>query len=135
MPNYYNPNNPNGFYGAPNYAQPNYYGANAYNQPRLNYYAFVNGIEGAKSYQVAPNQTMLLMDSDSPTIYMKSANSLGQASLRYFKMVEISESDAKGENNKNNVEYALKSDVDNINKKIEELSAKFNEIKEEKING
>lgn len=135
MPNYYNPNNPNGFYGAPNYAQPNYYGANNYNQPRLNYYAFVNGIEGAKSYQVAPNQTMLLMDSDSPTIYMKSANSLGQASLRYFKMVEISESDAKGENNKNNVEYALKSDVDNINKKIEELSAKLSEIKEEKING
>lgn len=135
MPNYYNPNNPNGFYGTPNYAQPNYYGANTYNQPRLNYYAFVNGIEGAKSYQVAPNQTMLLMDSDSPTIYMKSANSLGQASLRYFKMVEISESDAKGESNKNNVEYALKSDVDNINKKIEELSAKLSEIKEEKING
>lgn len=135
MPNYYNPNNPNGFYGAPNYAQPNYYGANTYNQPRLNYYAFVNGIEGAKSYQVAPNQTMLLMDSDSPTIYMKSANSLGQASLRYFKMIEISESDAKGENNKNNVEYALKSDIDNINKKIEELSAKLNESKEEKING
>lgn len=135
MPNYYNPNNPNGFYGAPNYVQPNYYGANTYNQPRLNYYAFVNGIEGAKSYQVAPNQTMLLMDSDSPTIYMKSANSLGQASLRYFKMVEISESDAKGESNKSNIEYALKSDVDNINKKIEELSAKLSEIKEEKING
>lgn len=121
MPNYYNPNNPNGFYGAPNYAQPNYYGANAYNQPRLNYYAFVNGIEGAKSFQVAPNQTMMLMDSDSPVVYMKTANSLGQATLRYFKLVEVNENEVKSPASS---EFSLES----LKKEVEELKAKYNEI-------
>ena len=31
-------------------------------QPQVNQYAFVNGIEGAKSFQVAPGKTVLLVD-------------------------------------------------------------------------
>ena len=60
---------------------------------RNNVYAFVNGIEGAKSFQIMPNQTVLLMDSDNPVCYMKTANAMGQATLRYFKLVEVSEQD------------------------------------------
>lgn len=60
-----------------------------------NTYFFVNGIEGAKSFVVQPNQSVLLMDSDAPICYMKQSNGLGQGSLRYFKLVEVKEEDIK----------------------------------------
>ena len=74
----------------------NTYGYNSYpsfTQPRTNVYAFVNGIEGAKSYQMMPNQTVLLMDSDNPICYMKTSNSIGQSTLRFFKLLETTEQD------------------------------------------
>ena len=60
-----------------------------------NTYYFVNGIEGAKSFVVQPNQTVLLMDSDAPMCYMKQSNGIGQSSIRYFKLVEMKESEVK----------------------------------------
>ena len=75
---------------------PNFpFGYTPYYQRQQNTYAFVNGIEGAKSYVVQPNQTILLMDSDAPMCYMKQSNGLGQSSLRYFKLVEVTEEDLK----------------------------------------
>jgi hypothetical protein len=55
----------------------------------------VNGLEGAKSYMVPANQTVLLMDSEQPVCYMKTANALGQGTLRYFKLTEVSEADVR----------------------------------------
>lgn len=96
---------------------------NPYNfqQPRNNQYAYVNGIEGAKSFQMQPNQTMMLMDSDSPMCYMKSTNNLGQASLRYFKLVEVAESDLKPTAPQVNPDYVLKSDFDALVKRLDDL--------------
>ena len=121
MPNYYNPNNPNGFYGAPNYAQPNYYGANAYNQPRLNYYAFVNGIEGAKAFPLMPNQTMLLMDADNPILYKKTSDVMGKSTLDYFIITQATENQIRDMLTPKQPQYALKSDVDAISEKIDKL--------------
>ena len=69
--------------------------AYASKQAPQNVYAFVNGIEGAKSYIVPANQTVLLMDSEQPVCYMKTANALGQGSLRYFKLSEVTEADIR----------------------------------------
>ena len=94
-------------------------------QPRtFNQYAFVNGIEGAKSYQVLPNQMMLLMDSDNPICYMKQADNMGKSSIRYFKLEEIDEAKTKEilSTPTPTIEYALKSDLDSINSKLEELT-------------
>ena len=94
-----------------------------YYQPiRNNYYAFVNGVEGAKSYPVGFNQTVLLMDSDSPMCFMKTSNNLGQSSLRYFKLVEVTEEEIKGPT------FDVKSEIDSINKKITDL---YNLMKKE----
>jgi hypothetical protein len=85
-------------------------------------YAFVNGIEGAKSFQVSPNQTMLLMDSDSPICYMKTSDSIGQASLRYFKLEEIDENTIKLMNQpKPDPNYVLKADFEKLVAKIDQL--------------
>jgi len=96
-------------------------------QPQMNQYAFVNGLEGAKSFQVPPNQTILLMDSDSPLCYMKSSNSVGQSTLRYFKLTEVSENELKGNNSQpqQSQDYVLKADFDILSKRLDELSKKI----------
>jgi len=132
MANYNYSNYP---YGMPYYMPQNFNNLNNNNmmqnqmqQPQANNYYYVNGLIGAKSFQLQPNQTVMLMDSDSPMCYMKQTNSMGQATLRYFKLVEISEDDLKtpqAQGNQPNVEYALKSDLEALNKKLNEISSKF----------
>ena len=43
---------------------------------------WVQGEAGAKSYLVAPNTTVQLWDSESQTIYLKSADASGMPSIR-----------------------------------------------------
>ena len=112
----YDPNYPFGSYGAYGNYQPR----------QLNTYAFVNGIEGAKSYIVPVNQTMLLMDSEQPVCYMKQANGLGQSTLRYFKLQEVSEADIRNSVPPTTapIEYATKADIEGIVKRLEKLEPK-----------
>ena len=112
-----------------NYSYGNYYSPSS--PPQLKQYTFVNGLEGAKSFQMPPNQTMLLMDSDNPICYMKTTDTIGQASLRYFKLEEIDENTIKLMNQpKPDPNYVLKSDFDKLVAKIDQLINK-----EEKDNG
>ena len=57
-----------------------------YNQPTQpqasNGIIWVQGEAGAKSYMVAPNNTVQLWDSESQTIYLKSADASGMPSMR-----------------------------------------------------
>lgn len=50
---------------------------------------WVSGEVGAKSYLVAPNSTVLLMDSDAQRFYLKSADNAGMPSLRIFEYKEV----------------------------------------------
>ena len=50
---------------------------------------WVSGEVGAKSYLVAPNSTVLLMDSDAQRFYLKSADNAGMPSLRIFEYTEV----------------------------------------------
>lgn len=105
------------------YGAYNSYVPNNFQQPQMRQYSFVNGIEGAKAFQVQPNQTIMLMDSDDPICYMKQANNIGQATLRYFKLVEVSEQELRNVNQvQTNPDYVLKSDFDALVKRIEELT-------------
>lgn len=98
-------------------------------QPQMNQFAFVNGIEGAKSFQMMPNQTIMLMDSENPVVFMKSSNSMGQSSLKYYKLTEVSEQDLRNQANpqpiQQNEEYALKSDFEGLSKRIDEISRRI----------
>lgn len=51
-------------------------------QPQSNGIIWVQGEAGAKSYMVAPNNTVQLWDSESQTIYLKSADASGMPSMR-----------------------------------------------------
>ena len=59
-------------------------------QPQVNQgLLWVSGEVGAKSYLVAPNSTVLLMDSDAQRFYLKSADNAGMPSLRIFEYSEV----------------------------------------------
>ena len=59
-------------------------------QPQINQgLLWVSGEVGAKSYLVAPNSTVLLMDSDASRFYLKSADQSGMPSLRVFEYTEV----------------------------------------------
>lgn len=49
---------------------------------------FVQGENAAKSYIVAPNASVLLLDSEQPIFYIKSADQSGMPSLRVFDYTE-----------------------------------------------
>lgn len=50
---------------------------------------WVQGETGAKSYLVAPNSTVLLMDSENPRFYLKSADGAGMPNTRIFEYKEV----------------------------------------------
>lgn len=51
-------------------------------QAQSNSIIWVQGEAGAKSYLVAPNNTVQLWDSESQTIYLKSADASGMPSMK-----------------------------------------------------
>ena len=52
------------------------------NQPNNSSIIWVQGEAGAKSYLVAPNNTVQLWDSESQTIYLKSADASGMPTMK-----------------------------------------------------
>lgn len=89
---------------------------------------WVQGESGAKSYLVAPNTTVLLMDSEGNKFYLKSSDASGMPlPLRVFEYSEItlnaSKSDFKQQTEENK-EYALKTDLDALRRDFDALIAK-----------
>ena len=51
---------------------------------------WVQGIEGAKAYQMTPNSNTVLMDSDNDGIfYIKVSDNIGMCTLRVFEYKEL----------------------------------------------
>lgn len=127
----YNPYNPYSYnpYLNFNYQQPNNY--NAYQQPQSiqqqNYHplTFVNGIEGAKSFIVNPNQVVYLKDSDSDLFFEKRADAQGKYTLTAFHLVPINNENQDKGKNIDLSNYATKNDLNSMSNKLNE---KINEL-------
>jgi hypothetical protein len=52
---------------------------------------YVNGIESANAYQMAPNSSVLLMDSNLPRFYVKTTDAAGMAAVKVFEFHEYVE--------------------------------------------
>ena len=66
--------------------------SSALQQPRTNEFAWVQGEAGAKAFIVPPGMTCWLMDSESPTFYMKTTDVNGMPQpLRIFDFKERTE--------------------------------------------
>lgn len=87
---------------------------------------WVQGEAGAKSYLVAPNNTVQLWDSERQTIYLKSADASGMPSMKIldYKVREAVPAAAPVAP-ANPPAYALKDDVDALYSQISALRAEI----------
>lgn len=82
---------------------------------------WVLGEAGAKSYLVAPNTTVSLWDSESQTIYLKSADASGMPSI---KILDYTIRDSAPQHQapiSNQVDYATKEDVGALQSEVNKL--------------
>lgn len=115
----------------PVYPQQNYQQNYQQNSPLL----WVQGEAGAKSYMVAPNQTVVLFDSEAQIIYLKSADATGMPSIKILDYTIRDNTPQKAEI-LGTSDFATKDEVVAIQKEIDALKAKLKPAeRKEKNNG
>ena len=74
----------------------------------------VNGIEGAKAYQMPANSTVALFDANNDILYVKSTDGAGFPSIRTFAFTEVKEV----ENETTKVDYISREEFENFKKEL-----------------
>ena len=96
-----------------------------YQQQQTNPLIWVQGIEAAKSYMVAPNNTVLLMDSEKPRFFLKTSDASGMPlPLRIFEYTETTQNSANNPVEQQTVDlssYATKAEFDAFRDEIQGL--------------
>lgn len=85
--------------------------------PNGNSLIWVSGEAGAKAYLVAPNTTVTLWDSESQTIFLKSADATGMPSMKILDYTIRSNAPQETVSDAHS-EFATKVDVESIRKDI-----------------
>ena len=80
---------------------------------------WVNGIEGAKGYQIPPNSNVLLMDSENKRFYIKTSDNIGMCDLKTFEFKEIDKPANKNDIVEHNEEYVNKKEFEELRNKVE----------------
>lgn len=75
----------------------------------------VNGINGAKAYQMTPNSTVALFDSNEDIMYVKSTDGAGFPQIRKFRFVEMQETSTQ---QIENVDFVSREEFENFKKEI-----------------
>ena len=86
---------------------------------------WVQGEAAAKSYMVAPGNTVQLWDSEEKVIYLKSADPSGMPSMKILDYTIRGE-----EATKDAPEYVTKADFDALAEKVKELSRRRKIVRE-----
>ena len=81
---------------------------------------WVNGEVGAKSYLVAPNSTVVLWDTESQTVYIKSADASGMPSIKTLDYT-MREEAVKTPEISPMTDFATKEDISLIRDEIDAL--------------
>ena len=82
---------------------------------------WVQGEAGAKSYLVAPNSTVVLWDSETPTIYIKSSDASGLPNMRvldYTERTATPKAEVRADYTPISDFEKLKSDVEEMKKNL-----------------
>lgn len=84
---------------------------------------WVQGEAGAKSYLVAPNTTVMLMDSESEKFFIKSSDASGMPQpLRIFEYHEIAQNAPKNDfslNPNNYTDYVTKREFEALQARVD----------------
>lgn len=81
---------------------------------------WVQGIEGAKAWQLSPNSMVILLDSEvEGKMYIKVSDNIGMSSLRIFNYVEeIPSTNTVTNNSVDLSQYVKKDELKNLIKEI-----------------
>lgn len=101
------------------------------NQSQNNGILWVQGEGAAKSYPVAPNQTVVLFDSEQNTIYLKSADVSGMPSVKILDYT-IRDSQPQRAEIQPQEAFATKDDVVHLEDEIKALKEKLERMTERK---
>lgn len=85
---------------------------------------WVQGEAGAKSYLVAPNTSVLLMDSENSQFYIKTTDQAGMPTLRTFAYQEVTGAPQNGQKQpETNLDdkYVTRQEYNDLRGKYEEL--------------
>ena len=83
---------------------------------------WVNGLNDAKNYLIAPNSAVALWDSTTPCIYLKQADASGKPSMKIYDLVERTQRPAQTPQAPT-VEYAPLSRLEALEARLNELAA------------
>lgn len=100
-------------------------------QPANQGLLWVQGVEGAKSYLVAPNTTVLLMDADAQRFYLKSTDGTGIPNLRMFEYSEVTQSAPQpvlATNENLDDKYVTRNEYNDLKNQYEEIMKKLSSI-------
>ncbi len=106
------------------YAQPTYQPQMNQNQPNSSI-IWIQGESAAKSYLVAPNSTVVLFDSESQTIYLKSADATGLPSMRVLDYTIRDQKAHNGVFNNPVGDFATKEEMDALRAEMEQIKARL----------
>ena len=104
------------------YAQQTYQPQMNQNQPNSSI-IWIQGESAAKSYLVAPNSTVVLFDSESQTIYLKSADATGLPSMRVLDYTIRDQKAHNGVFAQPSGDYATKQEMDALRAELEQIKA------------
>lgn len=96
-------------------------------QDQLSDIKWIQGEASAKSYLVAPNRTVTLWDTESQTIYIKSADASGMPTMKILDYT-MRDSMPQARLSEGEGAFAKQSDVDYLKEQIDALRAKFDDM-------
>ena len=91
-------------------------------QPSSNGLIWVQG--GAKSYLVANGSSVLLMDSEKQTFYIKSADAAGMPSMRTFDYTERNVPVTPPSSTQDAPEYVTRDELNTLTKRLDALEGR-----------
>ncbi len=102
-----------------------------------NGFVWVNNIDEANAYMVAPNNAVQLWDKNSPCVYLKTADAAGKPTMQIFDLVERKPSQNAIQEPTEGVEYVSRAEFDELAQKVDALTAKKvkTKVKEDVDNG
>lgn len=82
----------------------------------------VNGIEGARAYQMPANSTVALFDTNNDIMYIRTTDGAGFPQIRVFSFTEMNQQKQEGS--------VSRSEIDEIKAEIEEIKGVLNNAKQ-----
>lgn len=92
---------------------------------------WVSGEAGAKSYLVAPNTTAQLWDSESPTIYLKSADASGMPSMKIIDYTVRGASEPRTPIAENKDDFVTHTELRDLEDRLTRTIEELKEVKHE----